>query len=70
MVELRAERGALAGVTIEGVKAAATRFPGDHEIVLRVEASRLKLGPMWMCDGSELCLAALSEFGSCTLRPG
>lgn len=68
MIEVRAERGAEAASTIAGIKAAATLHAGEHELRVLVGATRLTLGPMWRADGSELCMAALSEFGACTLR--
>lgn len=64
-----------AAAGLEQIKLAATRFPGEHELRIRLvresgETIRtLTLGPLWLYDGSDACLAALGEFGAAALLP-
>lgn len=67
MIELRAVRGS--GLPVIGaVKDIAAAHPGAHEIVVRVGATRLRLGPEWRFADSPACLAALAEFGDVAVR--
>lgn len=78
MIELHVEPGLEAAAALTQVKLAATRFPGEHELVIVVhessgavagdratgpEVRRLTLGEPWAYDASPACLAALNEFG-------
>lgn len=77
MIELHVEPGLEAAAALTQVKLCATRFPGEHELVVVVheaspapaerasgrEVHRLTLGEPWAYDASDACLAALNEFG-------
>lgn len=74
MIEVRmpASVGASA---LDRVKAIAKAHPGEHELrIVLVSSTRIAgamvLGPEWCCDGSELCVALLAEFGGVQLQPG
>lgn len=69
------QAGADAAAALTQVKLAASRFPGDHELAIRImrgdESVRsLRLGPLWMYDGSSACLSALAEFGEPAIVSG
>lgn len=42
----------------------AAEHRGDHTLAIRTAQGQLTLGPAWLLDGSEACLAALSELGT------
>lgn len=74
MIEVRISAGVEAGA-LDQIKGIATMFPGEHELRLVVVRSRevvamLTLGPEWRCDGGELCVALLAEFGGVRLQTG
>lgn len=66
MITLTVESGLAAAESLTVIKLIATRFPGDHELTIRLGARALNLGPLWLYDASEPCLAALREFGDVT----
>ena len=72
MIVLHATPGADAAATLEQVKLAALRFPGEHALEARVPTRRglrrLRLGERY--DGSAACLAALGEFGTVEVVDG
>lgn len=78
VIELRIPHHAPARATMDGVKRVAEEHPGDHELKLIVEGrefarrpeATLTLGPEWRYDGSEGCVAALSEFGEAFMPRG
>jgi hypothetical protein len=68
----------VAASALAEIKLTAADFAGEHEIELvvplppaplgspaiRPRELTLRLGPVWACDGSPACVAALGEFGS------
>jgi hypothetical protein len=77
VIEVRMKPGVDAAAGLTQVKLIAARFPGEHELRIRLVAEdgettirTLTLGPLWMYDGSDACLAALGEFGAAVLLPG
>lgn len=67
MIEVTVERGRGAGDTTALIKSLQRRFPGNHEMLLKVGASRLRLGPSLLYADSEACLTTLSEIGTVTV---
>lgn len=60
---------------LDQVKGIAKAHPGEHEVRIVLVSSRriagaMVLGPEWRCDGSDLCVALLAEFGGVRLQPG
>lgn len=73
VIELRLKPGLDAAEGLTHVKLIATRYPGAHELRIRLvdgegETIRtLTLGPLWLYDASPACLASLGEFGEATV---
>jgi hypothetical protein len=67
VIELRVQAGLGSASSLMAIKALSWDHPGDEELTLLVWTPagdrRLGLGPVWGYSGSEVCMAALSEFG-------
>jgi hypothetical protein len=76
VIELRMRPGADAAAALTQVKLTATRFPGEHELRIRLvddagaTLRTLALGPLWLYDAGSPCMAALSEFGEPSILIG
>lgn len=68
MIEMRVDPGLEASVSLLAIKEVAWQHPGGHMLRLLLSTSvgerRLTLGPDWQYDGSDECMAALSEFAT------
>lgn len=62
-IVLRVQPGYEAARALTEIKEIALDSPGDRRLELRYGKHSMLLGPEWLFDPDELCLASLSKFG-------